>query len=138
MSEDDNIDLNLSTDEFSQGNSPHVQLCKGSVTSSHLFQAPENRDPGNFHNYYLELGMWPDMSDQKTQEISEKYKILQEEHANNLVENERLEAKLKDLQTCENCENLMKERELTKKALEESVELSNILLKEIYRLDRLS
>ena len=53
-----------------------------------LFTAPSERSRqiGNFHDYYLELGQWPELATEKEAEIACKYKVVKQEYQRNQVE----------------------------------------------------
>ena len=62
-------------------------------SSRPLFVAPSNgpRSIGNFHDYYLELGQWPELSPEKQAEVASKYTLVKQEYTKNLGAIQELE-----------------------------------------------
>ena len=103
------------------------------------FVAPSNgpRSIGNFHDYYLELGQWPELSPEKQAEVASKYTLVKQEYTKNLGAIQELEGQIQQLKTepCSNCERLEASTRSSKQALEEAIQLSNILLSQIYKFN---
>ncbi|CAG9322337.1 unnamed protein product [Blepharisma stoltei] len=96
------------------------------------------RNVGDFHKNYLDLGQWPDGS-RIQNDLKRKYQTLKKECAKSELTRMQLEEELdaykKGKIECKNCEKLKEKNKKTKKALEEAVQLSSMLLSEVHRLD---
>jgi len=96
---------------------------------------------GNFQKNYLEFGQWPEIQYSLMQRFKAKFRTLRRKVNENKEENERLEGMLRKIRVkreavCGNCKVLEDRCNKTKKALEEAVELSRILLWEVRNMEK--
>mmetsp|Transcript_22528 Transcript_22528/g.22261 ORF Transcript_22528/g.22261 Transcript_22528/m.22261 type:complete len:219 (-) Transcript_22528:20-676(-) len=94
---------------------------------------------GNFQKNYLECGQWPDVTPDEQVNLKKKCQILQRECGKSEAARSRLENELDAYKSgkipCKGCKILKEKNKVTKKALEEAVKLSGLLLNEVHRLD---
>ncbi|CAG9325023.1 unnamed protein product [Blepharisma stoltei] len=94
---------------------------------------------GNFQKNYLECGQWPDTTPDEQTNLKKKYQQLQKECGKSEAARAKLESELEAYKRgkipCNNCKILKEKNKATKRALEEAVQLSNLLLSEVHRLD---
>jgi hypothetical protein len=90
-----------------------------------------------FQRDYLEFGLWPDMSQESQHQLKTKYKELKSSKIQSELKQVQLQQELKKAaeQPCMNCILEKSKHQATKKALEEAVALSNLLLKKIVEMD---
>ena len=88
------------------------------------------RNPGNFQKKYLELGQWPEMNYQDQQKLKTKCKKLKSKLKESLTEPKPCS----NPSECNKCLTNRTKEAVTKLALSEALQLSNILLKEVLRL----
>lgn len=90
---------------------------------------------GNFHKQYLELGLWPEKNYTDINKMRQKYKTLRNRLSDSNLENLKLRSVKPKNTKCQECQIYKTKQTATKKALVEAIELSNVLLHEVKRLD---
>ena len=93
---------------------------------------------GNFQQVYIKRNLWPQLSYLEQCQLKQEYTQLQDKYSAKVHENTTLRMQLVGSGRSSSCENCQKEREkrlATELALSQAVELSNVLLKEVRRLD---
>lgn len=86
----------------------------------------------NFHQVYLDQGLWPEISPKDQPMFKSKYQALKTELHSKSNKVQKLKSELANTKKpCENCKILEKKHEKTEIALKQAVELSNLLLNEI-------
>lgn len=97
------------------------------------------RNVADFQKNYLELGQWPEVPVPKFQAFKVKYRNMKQKLGECKIKKEKAEARLKKFENgeiqCKNCEVLKGKNAKTKLALEQAVQLSNLLLKEVKRME---
>lgn len=96
---------------------------------------------GNFQKNYLEFGQWPEIRHSLMQRFKAKFWNLRRKVNKNKEEKVVLQGKLRKIRCrrevgCGNCKVLKDKCNKTKKALEEAVELSSILLREVRNMEK--
>ena len=93
----------------------------------------------NFQKNYLELGQWPEVPVPVFQNFKTKYRGMKVKLQACKGEKEKMENELRKYQNgeipCKGCSELREKNSKTKIALEQAVQLSNMLLKELKRLE---
>jgi hypothetical protein len=96
----------------------------------------------NFQQNYLALGQWPEVPVSKFQEFKTKYRNIKTKLRDCKKERDKAYDTIKKYERgknrCVNCEVLKNKQAKTKTALEQAVQLSNLLLKEVKRLENIS
>lgn len=94
---------------------------------------------GNFQDSYIRGSLWPELDFADQCALRKEYSHLQSRYAEKLRENSSLRVQLANpvpgKAGCENCSVEREKRIATQKALGQAVELSNMLLQEVRRLD---
>lgn len=91
---------------------------------------------GDFRSSFLKPTMWPELSPADQFAYKQELKGLNAAYASEIRTNEDLKRERKlPVQSCGNCVKERRQREATEVALTQAVELSNILLQEVRRLD---
>ncbi|OMJ69760.1 hypothetical protein SteCoe_32425 [Stentor coeruleus] len=86
----------------------------------------------NFHQVYLDQGLWPEISPEGQPVFKSKYQALKIQLHSKSSKVQKLKTELANTKKpCENCKILEKKHEKTEIALKQAVELSNFLLNEI-------
>lgn len=95
------------------------------------------REARNFQGEYLEFGLWPDMPLHNQAELKAKYRAQKTRSAITTYENQRLKMEIQRvcLAPCKNCELERARHNVTKKALEEAMALSSVLLGQVMEMD---
>ena len=99
----------------------------------------EKKNVADFQKNYLELGQWPEIPVQKYNAFKIKYRNMKQKLKECKMEKNKAEAKLRKLENweiqCKSCDSLRMNNNKTKLALEQAVQLSNILLQEVRRME---
>ena len=99
----------------------------------------ERKSVANFQKNYLVMGQWPEVPVPVFQAFKSKYRGMKQKLKDCKNEKEKIEVQLKRYQNgevpCRNCNELMEKNTKTKAALEQAVQLSNMLLKELRRME---
>ncbi|OMJ74076.1 hypothetical protein SteCoe_27096 [Stentor coeruleus] len=99
----------------------------------------ERKSVANFQKNYLEMGQWPEVPAHKFQAFKAKYRNMKQKLQICKIEKEKAETVVKKYEAgdiyCKNCDDLKEKNSKTKAALEQAVQLSNMLLKELRRID---
>jgi len=92
---------------------------------------------GNFQQVYIKRSLWPQLSYAEQCQLKQEHSRLQGQYAAKVQENTTLRLQLGGgrSSSCENCAKERERRLATELALSQAVELSNVLLKEVRRLD---
>lgn len=92
---------------------------------------------GNFQQVYIKKSLWPQLSYADQCQLKQEYSDLQDKYAAKVQENTTLRIQLTSSRSrsCENCQKEREKRQATEVALSQAVELSNVLLREVRRLD---
>jgi hypothetical protein len=115
---------------------PSLSFASQEIASSDLSRLPEKpricpvRD---FHSTYLDCGFWPDLSPRSQASLRSKYLHLRVAHHSLSEDNERLRRIAVTPTPCGNCQAMLQDCKATKQALEEALELSSALLREVLR-----
>ena len=129
--------VNCSVDEFDSGEDlSYTDARRSPVLKTHrpLFELPNKRRRtlGNFQDRYLELGQWPEWSPAKHRKVQEKLALVKTRYSHNKRELRGLSARLAETQQCQRCDLLSASTRSLKQALEEAVQLSYLLLAQVY------
>lgn len=99
----------------------------------------ERKSVANFQKNYLEMGQWPEVPVPKFQAFKAKYRNMKQKLKDCKADKEKAQALVKKYEAgeipCNNCEVLKEKNSKTKIALEEAVQLSNLLLRELKRME---
>lgn len=99
----------------------------------------EKKSVANFQKNYLVMGQWPEVPVPVFQAFKGKYRVMKQKLKDCKNEREKMEVQLKRYQNgevpCRNCNELKEKNTKTKAALEQAVQLSNILLKELRKME---
>mmetsp|Transcript_8769 Transcript_8769/g.13059 ORF Transcript_8769/g.13059 Transcript_8769/m.13059 type:complete len:177 (-) Transcript_8769:62-592(-) len=114
-----------SQEKLSKNRGSEITQCSDTYNLS-----SQHRQVGNFHSKYLKFGQWPEMDYQRQKHLKKSYRNLKNKLSK--AENEKQHL---ILQPCANCEVLEEKQRNTEKALADAMQLSNILLKQVYNLD---
>jgi hypothetical protein len=92
---------------------------------------PDNEKPTkkikNFHKVYLNQGLWPDIPTHTQSDFKSKYKKLKSKYYTQKLSNNFKNS----VQKCTECIEVKKKNENIRLTLEEAIELSTVLLKEM-------
>lgn len=109
------------------------------INEDDINECCEYKRIANFQRNYLEMGQWPEISASKFSTFKAKYRNLKQKFQNCKSQKEEAETLVKKYEKgevpCKNCESLKNKNSKTKLALEQSIQLSNLLLKEIKRME---
>jgi len=122
------IDGSEKTEKF---NEDYVRV----LSNQKLPTCKKARYVGNFHKQYLELGLWPEKDSNDLTKMRQKYRKLRSRLSDSNLENMRLKAIQPRTTQCKECEANRLKQTATKQALTEAIELSNVLLHRVKRLD---
>lgn len=126
-------------DSYNKPNSGCSEEYSTELNEEEMDEYCERKSVANFQKNYLEMGQWPEVPAHKFQAFKAKYRNMKEKLQNCKIEKEKAEAVAKKYEageiSCKNCDNLKEKNSKTKAALEQAVQLSNILLKELRRID---
>jgi hypothetical protein len=97
------------------------------------------KNVADFQKNYLEMGQWPEVPVPKYQAFKAKYRDMKQKLQDCKVQRDTAETLLQKYENgeieCKNCENLKSKNAKTKLALEQAVQLSSLLLKEVRRME---
>lgn len=128
--------LNTKTNSISELKSDEnsTELCDEDVD-----EEIDRKSVANFQKNYLELGQWPEVPVPVFQAFKNKYRGMKQKLKTCKGEKEKMESELRKYQNgeipCKGCSELREKNSKTKIALEQAVQLSNMLLKELKRLE---
>lgn len=104
-----------------------------------LDECCNHKSVANFQKNYLEMGQWPEVPAPMFQVFKAKYRAMKQKLKNCKQEKEKAEKLVKKYKSgvipCKNCDKLKEKHSKTKIALQEAVQLSNLLLKEVKRME---
>ena len=90
------------------------------------------KEPKSFHEEYLEFGLWPDLSLHSQSDLKTKYKAQKTRTAVYQIEAQKLRTELAAATVpCSACAVEKAQHQGTKRALEEAVALSSVLLRQV-------
>lgn len=122
--------------EFSeiQSEEHSTELCEEDVD-----EECEKGVVANFQKNYLELGQWPEVPVPVFQAFKCKYRGMKQKLRESRAEKDRVKSQLekyeKGEEFCGNCELLKEKNNKTREALEQAVQLSNMLLRELRMME---
>lgn len=92
----------------------------------------------NFHSEYLIQGLWPDINPKDQARFKAEYKNLNQRLSQKKKEVKELKNEVKNAnQNCLGCSQLRGKNEATQAALKQAIELSNLLLSELKKDNKL-
>jgi hypothetical protein len=113
--------------------------CSTELNDDDMDEDCERRTVANFQKNYLELGQWPEVPVPKFQAFKAKYRNMKMKLQECRNERDKARAVVKKYEggriQCRNCEVLKEKNLKTKMALEQAVQLSNLLLREVKRME---
>lgn len=99
----------------------------------------EKKIVANFQKNYLELGQWPEVPVPVFQAFKNKYRGMKQKLKESKEEKAKVKSQLEKYEKgeipCRNCDLLREKNNKTKIALEQAVQLSNMLLGELRRME---
>ena len=95
------------------------------------------KETRNFQGEYLEFGLWPDMPLTSQAELKAKYRKQKTRSAVSSYENQKLKTEIQRvcLAPCKDCEQERAQHNVTKKALEDAMALSSVLIGQVLEMD---
>ena len=95
------------------------------------------KGPKSFQDEYLEFGLWPDLPLQTQADLRAKYKAQKVKTHLSQTESQQLRLELSAVTTtpCPTCAMEKAQHQHTKRALEEAVALSSVLLKQVLQMN---
>jgi hypothetical protein len=130
------LSFNTKTNSLSELKSDEnsTELCEEDID-----EECDKKSVANFQKNYLELGQWPEVPVPVFQAFKNKYRGMKEKLKDCKCEKEKVEEELRRYKSgeipCKSCSELREKNSKTKIALEQAVQLSHMLLRELKRLE---